>query len=521
MKLNRIQNAKSGIIAGMCLRICQIILPFTMRTLMIRVMGVQYLGINSLFSSILHVLNLAELGVGSAMVFGMYKAIAIDDEQSICALMGLYRKYYRIIGLAVAVMGLAFVPVLPHMVSGEIPDDLNMYVLYLMNLGATVLSYWLFAYRNSLLQAFQRNDLISWISIGTLFVQYTVQFLTLYMYKNYYLYVFVILAIQVLNNVVTAIVTSKVYPQYKPYGTVTEAERKDINQKVRDIFTGKIGHVILKSSDTIVISSFLGLKVLALYQNYYFLLTAVSNTLEIVLSAIIAGVGNSLLTETKEKNYRDFEKFTFLLLWIAGVCSCCFLGMYQPFMKLWVGEDLMLEFGLVICFAAYFFVYTLNRLLNVYKDAAGIWHNDRMRPLVKAIINLSLNLLWVQKWGLYGVLGSTIVALGIVGLPWIIRNLFTLLFDGHLVGSYVKILVSFAITTCISGTLVCILCKSIHLNGFLTLILCAAISAVVPNVVFIVVYRKHRLFRVSVQFLDKLTKNMFKLENRLVSRFEN
>lgn len=514
MKLNRIQNARSGIIAGLCLRICQTVLPFVMRTTMIRVMGVQYLGINSLFSSILHVLNLAELGVGSAMVFGMYRAIARDDEEAICALMSLYRKYYRIIGLAVATVGLALLPVLPHLVSGEIPDGLNIYVLYLMNLGATVLSYWLFAYRNSLLQAFQRNDLISWISIGTLIVQYAVQFITLHLYKNYYLYVLVILGIQILNNVVTAVITLKVYPRYKPYGAVAETERKDINQKVRDIFTGKIGHVILKSSDTIVISSFLGLKVLALYQNYYFLLTAVSNTLEIVLSAIIAGVGNSLLTETKEKNYRDFEKFTFLLLWIAGVCSCCFLGMYQPFMKLWVGENLMLEFGLVICFAVYFFVYTLNRLLNVYKDAAGLWHKDRMRPLVKAIINFSLNLLWVRRWGLYGVLGSTIVALGIVGLPWILKNLFTLLFDSHLAGSYVKLLLSFVMTTILSGAMVCILCKFIQLNGLLTLIFCAALSVGIPNVLFFLIYRKHRLFRPSVQFLDKLTKGKCKLEKR-------
>ena len=180
-------------------------------------------------------------------------------------------------------------------------------------------------------------------------------------------------------------------------------------------------------------------------------------------------MGNSLLTETKEKNYKDFEKFTFLLLWIAGVCSCCFLGIYQPFMKLWVGENLMLEFGLVICFAVYFFIYTLNRLLNVYKDAAGLWRKDRMRPLVKAIINLSLNLLWVRRWGLYGVLVSTIVALGIVGLPWILKNLFTYLFDGHLVGTYVKLIASFVMTTGFAGTLVCLFCRFIQLNGLLTL----------------------------------------------------
>ena len=124
----------------------------------------------------------------------------------------------------------------------------------------------------------------------------------------------------------------------------------------------------------------------------------------------------------------------------------------------------------------------------MYKDAAGLWHKDRMRPLVKAIINFSLNLLWVRRWGLYGVLGSTIVALGIVGLPWILKNLFTLLFDSHLAGSYVKLLLSFVMTTILSGAMVCILCKFIQLNGLLTLIFCAALSVGIPNVLFFLIY---------------------------------
>lgn len=512
MKIERTKNAKRGIAIGSLLKLCQMGLPFLMRTAMIQIMGVQYLGINSLFSSILHVLNLAELGVGAAMVFSMYEPIAKDDEAMICAMMGLYRKYYRIIGLVVAAGGLLILPVLPSLISGDLPEDLNIYTIYLLNLGTTVLSYWLFAYRNCLLQAHQRNDVISLIAILTCFIQYGVQFAVLWIFRNYYLYVIVVLGTQVLNNAITGLVTLKMYPQYKPRGKLTAEKIKQVNQRVRDIFTGKLGAVVLKQADTIVISSFLGLRVLAIYQNYYFILSSVINVIEMVLSTITAGLGNSFITETKEKNYSDLEKFTFLLLWGVGVCVCCFLGLYQPFMKIWVGEDLMLDFNVVICFALYFFVYIFNRLLSVYKDAAGLWHEDRFRPLITSIVNLSLNLLWVRRWGVYGVVLSTVVSMVFVGMPWITKNLFTLFFNPVQLKAYLRQVMVFVCAIVVSGALVCVLCTRICLGEWITFFVCGVIAVVVPCIVFYVLFRKHRLFLLSVQFLDKLTGKKFRLE---------
>ena len=120
--------------------------------------------------------------------------------------------------------------------------------------------------------------------------------------------------------------------------------------------------------------------------------------------------GNSLIVETKEKNFNDLNRFTFLISWIAGICSCCFLGIYQPFMRLWAGDDLLLPFSAVICLVVYYYIYEINQLLNLYKDAGGIWHEDRFRPLVTAIANVSMNLIMVQFWGIYGVLLSTVLS---------------------------------------------------------------------------------------------------------------
>ena len=175
MKIERTKNATRNIIYGVILKIYQLLGPFILRTIFIYTLGVKYLGLNSLFNSILSVLNLAELGVGSALIFSMYKPIAENDTEKICALMNLYKLYYRIIGLVILVIGLILVPFIPNLISGSVPKDINIYVLYLMNLCATVLSYWMFAYKTCLFGAHQRNDIISKITMVSSTLQYIVQ----------------------------------------------------------------------------------------------------------------------------------------------------------------------------------------------------------------------------------------------------------------------------------------------------------------------------------------------------------
>ena len=163
---SRTLNAKRNMLASLINRIVSMLLPFVTRTIFIYSLGSLYLGLNSIFSSVLSVLSLAELGVGTAMVYSMYKPIANGDAETVCALLNLYRKIYRIIGAVILVLGLAFTPFLPHIIKGAVPADINLYVLYFINLFSTVVSYFLFAYKNSLLTASQRMDVISHIDTG-------------------------------------------------------------------------------------------------------------------------------------------------------------------------------------------------------------------------------------------------------------------------------------------------------------------------------------------------------------------
>ena len=186
MKIERTKNAARNIVFDGMLKLLNIIIPFFLRSIMLHYLGVKYLGLSGLFRSILSFLNLAELGVGSAMVFSMYKPIAEDDTPTICALLKLYRTFYQAIGLFIAVAGLTLTPFLRNLVGGDIPSDMNLYILYFMNLGSTVLTYWLFAYKRSLLDAHQRTDIISKISLITQFVEYMLKLLALIIFKNYY-----------------------------------------------------------------------------------------------------------------------------------------------------------------------------------------------------------------------------------------------------------------------------------------------------------------------------------------------
>lgn len=505
MKIERTKNATKNIIFGTILKLYQILVPFIIRTIILYFLGVEYLGLNSLFISILQVLNLAELGVGSAMVFSMYKPITEDNKIKICALMNLYKIYYRIIGIIVLVLGLFLCPFIPYLIKSDIPSDMNIYILYLLNLLATVCSYWLFAYKNSILQAYQRQDVISKITLVVNTVQYILQVIVICVFKNYYFYVMILLLSQIAINIFTAYKSNKLYPQYNAQGNLDKNEVQEINRRVRDLFTSKVGGIIVNSADSIVISAFLGLTVLAVYQNYYYILTAVIGMVSVIFSACTAGIGNSLVIETKEKNYNDLKKFTFIIVWIAGFCACSLLCLYQDFMEIWVGENLLLDISSVICLVIYYFIYEINALLNLYKDAGGIWHKDRFRPLVTALANLLLNLILVNYIGLYGVVLSTVITMVGIGMPWIIHNLFSEIFKCDC-RMYVKQLLKYTLSISVVIIIIYFITSLFKDVSIITLILKGGICIIGFNILFLCLYYKKSEFQEVKKLVCRILK---------------
>ena len=504
MKLERTKNAKRNIIFGILLKVYQILVPFIMRTTLVYFLGVEYLGVNSLFTSILSVLNLAELGVGSALVFSMYKPIAEDDGKTICALMQLYKKYYRIIGGVILILGIVLTPALPYLVKGNVPIDLNLYILYYLNLLSCVLSYWLFAYKNSLLSAHQRVDISSKVTIIANTILYIGQFITLIVLRNYYIYIMLTLVAQVAINLITALIADKMYPEYKAGGKLPRDEVRIINRKVKDLFTAKLGGTIINSADTIVISSFLGLTVLAIYNNYFYIVSSIIGFATIGYASLTAGIGNSLVTERKGKNYKDFKTITYISMWAVCICSCCFINLFQPFMKIWMGEELMLDMLAVICFVLYFIIFEINAVLNLFKDAAGIWHQDRFRPLVVSLINLALNIATVKTLGIYGVLFSTIASMAFIGIPWVINNLFTNIFDKEDMLNYIKEMIIYIVQIAVICLVSYLVCNNIKLDNILGLMIRLLISVVTSMLLFTIANFKTKAFRESIELIKKI-----------------
>ena len=494
MKAERTKNAARNVVFGIILKLYTMLISFGMRTAMIYWLGVEYLGLNGLFVSILEVLNLAELGVGSAMTFAMYKPLAQEDNGKICALLKLYRFYYRIIGSVILAVGILIVPFIPRLIIGTVPKDINLYVLYLLNLGATVLSYWLFAYRNSIFTACQRNDVVSKVTFVTDTIRCVIQLLVLALFHNYYYFAITILVTQILNNILVAYMSQKMYPQFKPVGILDPEERRIINRSVRDLFTSKLGGTIVGSADTIVISAFIGLRALAVYQNYAYILSALSGIIMILFKSVLAGTGNSMVTESEEKNYHDLKKLSWITYWIIGFGICGLCCLYQPLMKIWVGSTLMLDYSFVILFCLYFFGNMTIQLLSIYKNAAGIWHKDRFRPLIAGLADLGLNLIMVQFIGLYGILLSTIISIFFVSLPWLLHNVFTLIFPGRL-RNYLKGLAAYIgviiVVTCVTAGI----CSLVPDGGISWLLVKAVACTVICNGLFAAVYCRTGMFK--------------------------
>lgn len=503
MQERRTKNASRNILWGITEKLITLGLPFVVRTVMIYTLGELYLGLNGLFTSVLQVLNLSELGISGAIIYSMYRPLANGDDDEVCALLNLYKRCYRIIGGVVLCIGLALLPFLRNLIAGDIPAGINIYVLYLMNLGSTVLSYELFAYRTSLLIANQRQDIVSKVRMTIMVVQFVLQIGVLVILRNYYFYIACTIAGTIANNIVAAIMCKKRYPQFVCRGNVPKNTIKDIKTRVSGLIFQKIGGIVLSSVDTLVISAYLGLTTLAIYQNYYYIVTALFGILSIVLSSLIATVGNSMAVETVEKNYRDFKKLNFLYLWVVSAFTACLCGMYQPFMNIWVGTELMLPDYMVVLFVVYFFVHKWCDMLYVYQDAAGIWWETRFVPFIAAVTNLVINITLVKIIGLPGILLSTIVSVIFIYDVGYAVVLFRVYFKSQKgFRNFVMKQILYFLSAAIGIAIAMMICRTINLTPFVQFIVNGMICVVAPNIIFALIWHRTTEFREALQLVE-------------------
>lgn len=421
MKIERIKNSKRNVIFGLINKAVLLIFPFIIRSVIIRLLGADYMGLGSLFTSILSVLNLAELGLGSAMVFNMYKPLAEDDMVTIRAILNLYKKIYRVIGAVVLAAGLIVLPFVQYLIFGEYPSDINLQILFAIYLVDTSVSYFVFPYSACVLSALQRTDIESNVISAVYTVMYGVQIAALFIFKNYYAYIIFQPVFNIILCVIKAIVVKKLYPEFYCDGKADKPLVKDISSRVKALFGHKIGTVMLYSVDSIIISVALGLEPLTVYNNYYLIHAGVLGILQVCYNAVKAGIGNSIVTENKEKNLADFKKLTFMNSCIVGLCTTCLLVLYNIFMYFWMGGDetLLYDQITVIAICVYFYLNSTRWIVLTYKDAAGMWKEDAVKPYVESAVHLALAIILVNTpLKALGVILASIIAVGVVSGPW-------------------------------------------------------------------------------------------------------
>lgn len=500
---SRTANSKRNIFWGAVQKMVAMFAPFAARTIMIKTLGAEYLGINGLFTSVLSTLSLAELGVGTAIVYSMYKPISDGNKSAVCALLNMYKKIYRIIGCVVLSIGILLFPLLPYLIKGDVPSDINIYIIFAIYLFNSTASYWLFAYKISLLNAHQRIDIVNKIDIILMFGLYSAEIFTLLVFKNYYCYAILLPIYTVLRNYVASRCVKREFPDLQPQGKVDLDTVRTLKKSVSGLMITKLSSVVRNTFASIIISMFLGLTTVAIYNNYYYILNSVTALLLVLTSSIAASVGNSVAGETKEKNYRDMRRLDFIYMWLSGWCSVCLLCMYQPFMRLWMGSELTFADNIMWMFPIYFMVIKIGDIKAQYIDAAGLWWYRKWYCLAEAVGNIILNFVFGYFWGVTGILCATITTTVvfdfILSSVVVFRHYFTSGYAKYIASQSFYLLVTFvvsAVTYFVCGKL-----ANILNNDLISLMLIAVICVILPNILFFISYCKLPLFKESKQWL--------------------
>ena len=496
MKLDFAKNTKRNIVANAFSNGIKLVFPFLNRTLFLWLLGPEYLGLNGLFGSILGVLMLAELGFGTAIVCSMYKPVADNNRELLCAYLKFYRKVYRWVGGAIFAVGLCLLPFLRQLVHGSVPPDIDLHILYLIHLINTSASYFLFAYRGSILGAHHRNDVITNIRTGISIAQYVTVFLILLITRNYYHYIIATVAFTVAQNILLVRASRKYFPDIEPRGVLSPERRRQVISDVKSIFMHKVGGVISNSLGNLVVSAFLGLVAVAAYGNYYYVYTTVTGLVGIIYTSMMGGFGNKIYTETKEENFALVMKVNRLTLIVAVWCAAMMTALYQPFITIWVkrNPELVQHALTVVLMVALFLVNISRQVLLTFKAAAAIWKQDRWKPLVAGAFNicicLSLIFIVPEDYKLDCVILGTLAGYVLIQIPWETHAVFTSFFNREQAKRYWRQQGLFAFVALALCVVTGLAVSFIPLDGLAGLVVKGCVSAAVSGGLMLAIFHR-------------------------------
>lgn len=409
--MSRLTNTIRNTIVGFAAQFAVILLNFINRTIFIHFLGVEYLGLGGLFSNILSMLSLAELGIGVAISFSLYKPLEENDVRKIKALMNFYRFAYRIIGFTILGLGLCLMPFLDYLIKDK-PDIPYFALIYVLFLANTVVSYF-FTYKRSLLSADQKEYINSINRTVFSIIQSIGQFLVLLLTKNYLLYLIVVIICTLLSNIGISYQCDKIYPYLKNnHEKLTKEETKLSLKYVAAQFSHKVGGIVVSGTDNILTTSLVsgGLAIVGLYSNYLLLTNTIKSVVTMFFTSVTASVGNLNAENNVEKSKKVFNEMLFLNMCFYGITASCIYSLANDFICLWIGEEYLLSTGVVIIIVINYYVAGMRQSCQTYNTTLGLFWNDRYKPWIEAAVNLVASIVLIHYYGFMGVLLGTLIS---------------------------------------------------------------------------------------------------------------
>ena len=422
MEQSRVKKSAKNITIGFICVFLNAIFTFVTTSLFVKLLGEELNGVNRLFSNILQVLSLADLGFATAVAYSLYKPMKDDDRESVAALMNYFAKVYRIIAFVVLIVGLCCVPFLQYLINEDIEDlsftitTLRSYfVLYLFN---TVGSY-LLAYKRTILTADQNNYVVSAVdNIGNV-VFNAIQITLLAIFKNYYLYLAVMIIKTVANNVIITLIANKKYPYLKDLKKVkiTNEERRSLVKNVEAMFCHRVGSVAIYSTTTILISMLVSVVDAGKYGNYILVVNQVNVFINIIFSSLTSSIGNLCVSKDIDYQLSIFKRILYFSNFIVIFVMTCFFGLFNDFVNLWLGEQNVFPLYVTAILSMSGSAPYLRSPVNAFKEAKGLFKKDWFKPIVEGVLGVTLGVIFGNMYGISGIIVGYLLSSLLFAMP--------------------------------------------------------------------------------------------------------
>lgn len=489
-------------------QVTAILMGFFTRVVFTRMLSEGYVGINGLFTDILNILSLSELGVGTAITYALYGPIARNDIKKQQILMRMFRTFYRITAGVVLIAGLCLIPFLDILMKDR-PDVDHLVIIYLLYLLNSFVSY-LLIYKKTLVDAHQMNYITVMYHNGFLVLQDICQIIVLLLTRNFILFLIVAVVCTIGGNICMSRKADRLFPYLKEpcKERLLQEERRDIFKNVKAMLMHKIGNIVVNNTDNLLISSFVGVVTAGIYSNYYLIIGSVRQVLDQAMLGVAASVGNLGVTEEKEKVGQIFDRLFFIGYWLFGFAGICLLELLNPFVELAFGERYLFRKEIVLILCINFCINGMRRAVLIFKESMGLFWYDRYKAVAEAVLNLVISVLLVTKSGVAGVFAGTFCSTVLTSVwvePYVIYKYRLEKPVTEFFAKYAGYLGVMAVVWGITEYF----CRFISGQVFLVLICRLGICLTVPNILLWLIYRRTVEWKELWNLLKRISGRVF------------